>query len=234
MANQLTVRPHHNSASLTPEAKTLWDVFTTLTEDSCPRFYNFHLHTVFSDGQLDPIEVINQAIAIGMEGLTITDHHSVEGYEAAQAYLQMGHLSQEGKPKLWTGIEISTPLLEVEVHILGFGFDLTHPQLFPYVQGHTPKGAAYEPERTIEAIHAAGGLAVLAHPARYRRPVEKLVAAAVELGIDGLETYYAYGNPSPWRPSLDQMQEVYHLAQTYGLFSTCGTDSHGLSIQRRV
>ncbi|MEL7010114.1 MAG: PHP domain-containing protein, partial [Cyanobacteria bacterium J06588_4] len=62
-------------------------VWETVNPASCPHTYNFHLHTVASDGRLEPIDLINQAIAIGLKGLAITDHHSVAGFQEAQAYL---------------------------------------------------------------------------------------------------------------------------------------------------
>jgi predicted metal-dependent phosphoesterase TrpH len=77
-------------------------------------------------------------------------------------------------------------------------------------------------------------LAVLAHPFRYWLPAEVLVPAAAALGIDGLEVYYAYKNPEPWSPSPEETAIGEELAQTYGLLKTCGTDSHGSSILRRI
>jgi len=80
----------------------------------------------------------------------------------------------------------------------------------------------------------AGGLAVLAHPVRYRRSPEDLIAAAATLGINGVETYYAYDNPSPWRTSPRQTDQVQRLSSTHGLLNTCGSDTHGLSLLQRV
>lgn len=79
-----------------------------------------------------------------------------------------------------------------------------------------------------------GGLAVLAHPARYRRSPEDLIPAAAALGIDGVETYYGYDNSDPWKPSPKQTEEIRHLADLHGLMHTCGTDSHGFKISKRL
>jgi hypothetical protein len=86
----------------------------------------------------------------------------------------------------------------------------------------------------IVALHQAGGLAVLAHPERYRRSAAELIPVAAHLGIDGVETYYAYGNPEPWQPSPNQTQKVKQLSATYNLLNTCGTDTHGLNLLRRL
>ena len=45
------------------------------------------MHTTASDGRLTPLSLVQQAIAIGLKGLAITDHHSVDGYQKAEQYL---------------------------------------------------------------------------------------------------------------------------------------------------
>jgi hypothetical protein len=54
------------------------------------------------------------------------------------------------------------------------------------------------------------------------------------LGVDGLEVYYAYKNPEIWIPSPEVTEKAEELAEAYGLLKTCGTDSHGPSILRRI
>ena len=71
-------------------------------------------------------------------------------------------------------------------------------------------------------------------PARYKRSHFDLIRAAVAVGIDGLETFYAYNNPKPWRPSALESKQVQHLADEYSLFKTCGTDTHGVSLLQRL
>lgn len=194
---------------------------------SCPLHYNFHLHTRCSDGQMDPLDLAEQARQQGLKGLAITDHHTLKGYEEARSYLD-----QPGDPILWSGIEITTELLGCEVHILGYGFNPTDSTLDPFTQGERiPELSAGE---AIQAIQAAGGLAVLAHPFRYPVPAEEVVPAAAELGVDGLEVYYAYKNPAVWAPSPEVTDLAELMAASYGLLKTCGTDSHGLSILRRI
>ena len=102
------------------------------------------------------------------------------------------------------------------------------------MQGGAPSGEARQATLVIRAIQAAGGIAVLAHPARYRRPPEELVPAAAALGIDGIETYYAYDHPAEWRPTPGKTERVEQLALAHSLLSTCGTDSHGRTLTRRV
>ena len=219
-------------------SKTLLkEVFQNLDAQSCPNNYNFHMHTVYSDGQMEPSEVIEQAIENGLKGLAITDHHNVGGYLAAQKCLEnwKSNNPDETAPYLWSGVEINANLSHCEVHILGYAFDPEHPSMKPYIQGQSVTGSEYEAVNVIAAIQEAGGFAVLAHPARYRRKSHfELIPAAAELGIDGVESFYAYSSRKPWKPSVTQTQQVQRLAIEYGLYSTCGTDSHGFSLLERL
>jgi predicted metal-dependent phosphoesterase TrpH len=216
---------------------SLKSIFQSLKAESCPFDYNFHLHTVYSDGQLHPEALVQQAISYGLKGLAITDHHSIAGYQAARRWLDHWNLQTgQGQPApyLWAGVEITSALLDVNVHILGYGFDPTHAGLKSYFSGQSPVGNAAKATQVIQSIQNAGGLAVLAHPARYKRSPIDLIPAAVDSGIDGVESFYSYTNLEPWKPSPEQTQQVQQLVETYGLLQTCGTDSHGMSILRRV
>lgn len=220
----------------TADASTLRQVFATLSAESCPRTYNFHMHTVCSDGKLQPAELMTQAIAIGLTGMAITDHHTIEGYRAAQRWLEDWQWNHPGQlvPRLWTGVEINAHLLGIEVHILAYAFDPQHSAIQPYLRRHTVSGSDYAIDRVVAAVHAAGGLTVLAHPARYRKSHHELIPAAARAGIDGVEAFYAYNNPAPWQPSPQQTKEVRLLSDTYGLLNTCGTDTHGRSLLQRL
>ncbi|MEL6165193.1 MAG: PHP domain-containing protein [Cyanobacteria bacterium J06628_3] len=218
-------------------SKTLLkEVFQNLDAQSCPNNYNFHMHTVYSDGQMEPSELMQQAINNGLKGLAITDHHNTGGYKVAQKWLEDWKCNNPDAdtPYLWSGVEINANLLNVEVHILGYAFDTEHSSIQPYTQGQPVTGSEYEAVNVITAIQEAGGFAVLAHPARYRKSHFELIPAAAELGIDGVESFYAYNSRTPWKPSPTQSQQVERLATEYRLYSTCGTDSHGSSLLQRL
>lgn len=216
--------------------KVLREVWATIDHNSCPYNYNFHMHTTSSDGQLTPIALIEQAVRIGLKGMAITDHHSTQGYKMAQEWLDEIRLRQPNSllPHLWTGVEITSALSGIEVHILGYGFNPQHRAIIPYLQGSRPAGDNADAKRVIDSLHQAGGLVILAHPSRYPRSAQELIPAAAELGIDGIEAYYAYGNPKPWQPSPKQTEEALKLSQMYGLFTTCGTDTHGVNLLHRI
>lgn len=214
--------------------RPLTTVWESLTPSSCPEFYNFHLHTCCSDGRMTPESLIQQAVDQGLRGLAITDHHSVAGYRTARRWLSEQLADTSLQPQLWSGIEITSDLDGTEVHILGYDFDPDHPALTPYLTGDRPADGHEKASAVIKTLHRAGGLVVLAHPARYRRAASQVIPAAARYGIDGVEAFYAYGNPKPWVSSQAQMEEVCNLVDLYGLFRTCGTDSHGDSIMYRL
>ncbi|WP_017295819.1 PHP domain-containing protein [Geminocystis herdmanii] len=215
----------------TVKLRSIWEKVDTF---SCPNHYNFHLHTNCSDGQLTPEALVEQALSIGLKGFTITDHHSVNGFDRAKNYLTKLSHRYHNLPHLWTGIEITSELNGTNVHILGYGFNPEARSLQKYLRGDAPQGKDAEAKRVINSLHEAGGLVVLAHPARYRRSAKELIPEAFDLGIDGVETYYAYGNPNPWQPSEKQTATVKSLAYKYNLYKTCGTDTHGDNILVRL
>lgn len=79
-----------------------------------------------------------------------------------------------------------------------------------------------EAKTAIEAIHAAGGVAFLAHPHLVKLPDDELEIFLVELksyGLDGLEGYYTDYD--------EAMQNKFQaMAKKYGLEISGGTDFH--------
>ncbi|MEC4880283.1 MAG: PHP domain-containing protein [Scytonema sp. PMC 1070.18] len=225
-----------NVAEVSATSEKLKQVFQNINAQSCPTSFNFHMHTTYSDGKLQPSTLMEQAVTIGLRGLAITDHHSISGYEVAQVWLEQWKWNNPNikVPELWSGVEINANLLNTEVHILGYAFDPEHSSIKPYIQRKIMTGDAYQAANVISAIHQADGLAVLAHPARYRRSHFELIPAAAAIGIDGVETFYAYGNPNPWTPSVSESMQVQQLASKYNLYNTCGTDTHGLTLLQRL
>ncbi len=79
---------------------------------------DLHCHSTCSDGTLTPEALILHAKAIGLSGLSITDHDTLEAYQVAPEIAK-----REGL-RLGSGVEFSCGLREVNVHILGYDFDL--------------------------------------------------------------------------------------------------------------
>ena len=214
-------------ASARRDAHPLTPVLAGVTPHCCPTRLNFHCHTVCSDGSLSPEHLSEQALAIGLEHLAITDHHSTAAYARADASLQAAAASGHRVPQLWRGVEISALLDGCLVHVLALGFAEHHPSLEPYLQGTSQVGTALRAEAVLEAIHAADGLALLAHPGRYRLPYGRLIAAAARLGFDGAETWYDYAMAPSWQPTPVICEAIARSLSEHGLLQSCGTDTHG-------
>ncbi|MEI7664756.1 MAG: PHP domain-containing protein [Synechococcaceae cyanobacterium ELA263] len=220
---------------LRPEARDhpLAAVLRQVGPDSCPGRYNFHCHTLCSDGSLGPAELAVQAIELGLEHLAITDHHSIAAHRAVAAALEARRAQGEAVPTLWRGVEISALLEGCLVHVLALGFDDQAAALQPYLQGMACVGPALRCEVLLGAIQRAGGLALLAHPARYRLPHGRLIAAAADLGFDGAEAWYDYEQRQPWSATPLICEAIAADLAERGLLQSCGTDTHGLALNGR-
>jgi 3',5'-nucleoside bisphosphate phosphatase len=93
---------------------------------------DLHIHTKASDGALSPIEVIALARRYHLNAIAIADHDTLDGVRAVvDAGIPTGIPNDI---EFITGVEISAdPPLDYELngsfHILGYGFQLDHPQL---------------------------------------------------------------------------------------------------------
>ena len=208
-------------------------IIKSITKKSCPYSINFHMHSTYSDGSLTAKEIYDQAIELNIDHYAITDHHSVEAYIELSQFKDKINKDKSNSPKLWTGIEITCLLKGCLVHLLGLGFDPKSKYLLPYIHHKSATGNELLASSVVESIHNASGIAVLAHPARYRIPFDVLIAEASKLNIDAIETWYNYERAHNWTPSEFVCDKIFDCANSYSLLSTCGTDSHGLSLLRR-
>jgi predicted metal-dependent phosphoesterase TrpH len=220
---------------LRPEAHRhpLATILRQVGPHSCPGRFNFHCHTTCSDGSLQPRDLASQAVRLGLTHLAITDHHSALAFEEAQACID-GHAVQgEAVPCLWRGVEISALLEGCLVHVLALGFRSSAPSMEPYLQGQAVVGPALRAKAVVSAIQEAGGLTLLAHPARYRLPHPRLIDAAAAIGFDGAEAWYDYGMQGRWEPTPVVCEAIAKDLDHRGLLQSCGTDTHGLELNGR-
>jgi 3',5'-nucleoside bisphosphate phosphatase len=81
------------------------------------RLIDLHLHTTASDGTLTPSELVFQARAAGLAVISITDHDTTAGSDAARPF------AREAGIRLIPGIEISAVADGRDVHVLGYFID---------------------------------------------------------------------------------------------------------------
>ena len=202
--------------------------------DSCPLEVNLHIHSTFSDGSLSPTEIYNQAKELDIKNFAITDHHNINAFfEIEKHVIRDIKLLSINQPNFWTGIEITCLLKGCLVHVLGFGFDTKSPSLDKYITNQSAVGYNLLASTVVNCIHKANGIAILAHPARYKIPFQTLINEASSLKFDGVETWYDYERSATWQPSKFVCESIFKQAKLLDLLSTCGTDTHGISLIRR-
>ncbi|MGD0153432.1 MAG: PHP domain-containing protein [Thermacetogeniaceae bacterium] len=84
---------------------------------------DLHIHSTASDGRWTPGEIVQQAQAIGLGAISLTDHDTVDGIEPARQAAGSGGL------EVIPGIELNTDLAGREIHILGYYIDLSSKRL---------------------------------------------------------------------------------------------------------
>ena len=78
---------------------------------------DLHCHTTASDGLLSPTKLVQLAAKLGLKGIGITDHDTIQGWkEADQAGVNY-------QIRILKGIELNTNWDGKEVHILGYQLD---------------------------------------------------------------------------------------------------------------
>ena len=221
------------SQPVTDDQHPLRAVLNTVGPESCPGLLNFHCHTVCSDGSLEPVALIEQASVRKLSHLAVTDHHSIAAYGPMVRWLERARDQGVNTPILWSGMEISCILRGCLVHVLALGFTPGHPSLLPYSSGDAAVGAPLRAGEVRKAIHEAGGIAILAHPGRYRLGFSELIDAAAELGFDGGEAWYDYDMQERWEPTPLICESIDKQLKNLGLLRTCGTDTHGIDLKGR-
>ena len=83
--------------------------------------YDLHIHSSFSDGTDSPEAIIKKAKSLGIENISITDHDTIKGVTEGREFAKKAGIN------FVNGVELST-FSKMEVHILGYGFDVNNDQ----------------------------------------------------------------------------------------------------------
>ncbi len=187
---------------------------------------DLHIHSCESDGKMTPYDIIEQAKRLEKKFISICDHNTIE------AYLSTNILKEE---IVIPAIEFDCYYKGVLIHILGYGFDIDNEEMKTLYskQKAGRKCNLYRlfklrnPKDVIEKINAAGGIAVLAHPACYWCfNLDSFVKDLINIGLSGIEVYYPYKGLRGILKFYSK-KEVMNIAEKYNLIKTGGTDSHG-------
>lgn len=242
---------------------------------------DLHCHTTFSDGTLTPEEIIKLASTIGLRGLSITDHDTIDAYPDAVPIAEQVGIA------LLPGIEFSASHRGKSVHILAYSFPWNSSVIHDFCQKHTQRrllrnrgilqllnkhgmsiteeelqpnlsqhgtigrphialamlkkgyvssiqeafslylgegkpcytpGGYFSVQETIDLIHKAQGLAIIAHPHLIND--QTLIRDLLKMNFDGLEGYYA-------RFPKVQQEKWVEIGRKKGWIITGGSDYHG-------
>jgi 3',5'-nucleoside bisphosphate phosphatase len=88
---------------------------------------DLHIHTLVSDGDAEPYELLLAAKEAGLKQISFTDHDALGAYRhfSADIFAQARELGLE----LVAGIELDTDYQNNEVHLLGYDIDLNNEAL---------------------------------------------------------------------------------------------------------
>ncbi|MCI0290632.1 PHP domain-containing protein [Cronobacter sakazakii] len=106
-----------------------------LSEPELAIIYDLHSHTTASDGLLTPEQLVHRAVEMGIHTLAITDHDTTAGLPAAHEEIVRAGLAL----RLIDGVEISTLWENHEIHIVGLGIDITHPEMVAFLDGQAQR-----------------------------------------------------------------------------------------------
>jgi predicted metal-dependent phosphoesterase TrpH len=235
-----------------------------------------------------PIELLNHAVEKGLNALSITDHDSIDAYNSETLTT-----AKELGLELISGVEFSTVLNQVSVHLLGYDFSLDNKEINAFCEMHKMRrqkryrailellnkhgmpineeellrrvaksaperlnltigrphiaqmmvhmgyvetlqeafkkylgdgcscyvqGEYVTPEATIDIIHKAGGVAVIAHPHLVKE--SSVLLKLLEMNFDGIECYYSRFPPKDHERWLQ-------IANHRNWLITGGSDFHG-------
>ncbi len=90
---------------------------------------DLHCHSTCSDGSDSPMDLVKKAKLANLHGLSITDHDSIEAYTP-----ELFSLAKELGVRLLSGVELSSELKNITVHVLGYGFDLQSESLLSFLR----------------------------------------------------------------------------------------------------
>ncbi len=202
----------------------------TFTKDNYHNNVNLHIHSTFSDGQMTSDEIVRQAKDKGYEYISITDHNTLDGYIKTNL---------KNESIVIPGIEFDCWYKTTFFHLLGYGFDINTKLLNPFLAKNKRDTesdwvrifAKRNVKKLIQAIHDAGGIAVLAHPACYWcLNLDAFVKQLIDFGLDGIEVYYPYDRHRGII-KFHSRKTVEKIADKYGLIKTGGTDCHSKELR---
>jgi predicted metal-dependent phosphoesterase TrpH len=158
-----------------------------------------HAHSSLSYDGRDPVErLVDRAVAVGLDGLAVTDHDEIDGS------LEAAELSEEYGLVGIPGMEVTSEA----GHVLALGVTELVPRGLPF-------------EETLDRIRAQGGIAVIPHPFQESRSGVMANITREQLAVaDAIEVYNSRLLTGRANRQADR------FARRNGLATTAGSDAH--------
>ncbi len=186
---------------------------------------NLHIHTTYSDGKGDFKNFVKESEKF--KAIAITDHNTIQGY-----------LENKISENVIPAVEFDVWCGYVFMHLLGYGIDVNSNELKPFLAKSKKETemdiirifSTRNIKKLIDAIHASGGIAVIAHPACcWAISLDRFFKKLKNLGLDGVEVYYPYQRHRGII-KFHTVEAVKKNALKHNLILTGGTDLHGTDI----
>ena len=190
-------------------------------EDYKSGLVNLHIHTNYSDGKGNFAKFIKDSDKF--KAISISDHNTIQGY-----------LENKINENVIPAVEFDVWCGYIFMHLLAYGIDFKSEELKPFLAKSKKETemdivrifAKRDIKKLITAIHNAGGIAVIAHPACcWAFSLDRFFKKLKSLGLDGAEVYYPYSRHRGVI-KFHTVEAVKKFAQKYDLIMTGGTDLH--------
>lgn len=191
---------------------------------------DFHIHSINSDGELPPEEIVILAKSKNVDIIAMTDHNKVSGNEEAIVCGEYYGI------KVIPGIELSTRYKGNKVHVLGYFTDnIYKDKEFKNILANIYKGNFMEcrryfrnkinfksdkkkisTESGIEFLKYFNAKVVLAHPTLLNKDIFNKI---IDFNFDGIEAKYYRNKPG-------DTEYFINIAKSKKLIYTAGSDFH--------
>jgi len=183
------------------------------------RRVDLHAHTIFSDGLLTPEALVERAVTKQLAAVAVTDHDSVEAMPRAGA-------AANGRIEVVPGVEISSALDGLDLHILGYYIDPEHGPLRERLSGFQDERrdrarrilvrlAELGVELDLDEVLASAGPGVVGRP----HVAAAMVRARVVGGIDEAFRRYlgVHGAAFVPRPAFRTQEAIELIHESNGV-----------------
>ncbi len=184
--------------------------------------YDFHIHSTWSNGVLDEVQILQEIKEKKIKFFSLTDCNTIEG---AKRILEHNDFLIKNDIKFLIGVELITSYQGRETHLLAYGFEENSEfmqELFDLL-----KVSTITPSAITEKVHKAGGKVFLAHPFGEDRDeifedneFNDYVTGLIKDGIDGMECYYPMYNNA-------QINYLLNIAKEKNILISGGSGYYG-------